>query len=294
MSRDSRPPEPPEHSSGAANTSDNSGTSGGEFSPAGTHAEGEGLDTPEFNEDALFELWRREEEYDGYEEGEEDEEFFHSSPPGNRRLLTLAVLVIAASGLLYKTYQPVADYFRWHSQEVRECGDPMQWIDAPDRIPELKAGDRCILQGTIANLNVYLLGSPDEPNALRPLDRLRGLSYLSRLIGTYRERKLFALHPAANEMLEQYKLRKQTLLGAELSLQGTLVDPDQPGPYLPLARDIRDRFRLAPEQSILLLDATDRFARYQWAFLSFALSCLIMLVVSIRFGAMIRALKRSS
>ena len=238
------------------------------------------IELPPFDDESLFDSWRSE-EFDRLE----------VTPPPRSRLFTLPLLLGASLFFFFFSKGPVEAYINWKSQPVQDCGSPERWREEPSSQPTLTPGMRCRLEGTIANLNVYILGQPEEPDAFKAIDRLKGLNYLSRLNGAYEEKKIFALHPADDQRLEDFKLRERSLFGARLTLEGTVVDPSAPGPYLTLERDLRDRFQLDPSQQLLLIDASDRFIRYRWAFIAFALSCLIALVALTRLGLFLRGMR---
>lgn len=166
----------------------------------------------------------------------------------------LLVLVLAGSVFMFIETWPRAEYL-FSAGEPADCGDisarPGLRQRAPDELPELGHDRFCKLRGVVQSLAILATGEPKEIGD--PYERQAGRKYYVKLDGD----KVFAVLDASRKDVVDYRARKGSLFGFEVTGAGRMINPDQEEGFKATARTLRLKFSIPDETTIHIFDTTD-------------------------------------
>ncbi len=137
-----------------------------------------------------------------------------------------------------------------------DCGDigarPDQRASDPSALPELPNGVYCTLHGIAADR--ARLGTGEAQETTDPYEKHRGRKFYLKLFGD----KVFAVIAADRKAVVDYRLKKMSLIGYEISGVGRMIDPDRDARFKATASTLRLKYSIATDTPIRIFDATDQ------------------------------------
>ena len=215
----------------------------------------------EVNADELFEQWAQQD-----------------SPrlEAQARHPVLLALVFCISCLLtYKTWPAMEALIS--ASEVSDCGAPLDRALARARgeqVRPFKHLERCELEGVVQHMSLFAIGAQESPDAPTEQERMRGVSFVTKLSGE----NVFVILPAQEEWVHAYRLKNGSLFGLEFKARGLMVHPSEEPVYQRLADQVRHNFYVSEGEDLWIFDVAYSPWDHKMPLLTFALSPLIALI----------------
>ena len=215
----------------------------------------------EVDADELFERWAREDA---------------PPPPARARHPALLAMVLLMSCFLtVKTWPAMEALLR--SGEAGDCGAPLDRALARARGEQVRPFqhlERCELTGVVQHMSLFAIGSQESPDAPTEQERMRGVSFVTKLSGE----SVFVILPAEQEWVHAYRLKNGSLFGLEFKARGLMVHPREEPVYQRLAEQVRHNFYVPEEEDLWIFDVSYSPWDHKMPLLTFALSPLIALI----------------
>jgi uncharacterized protein YbaP (TraB family) len=215
----------------------------------------------EVNADELFEQWARQDA---------------PRPMRPARHPALLAFVFAMSCFLsYKTWPAMEALIQ--SNDLTDCGAPLDRALARKRgepVRPFQHLERCELEGVVQHMSLFAIGHQESPDAPTEQERMRGVSFVTKLSGD----NIFVILPAQEEWVHAYRLKNGSLFGLEFKARGLMVQPREEPLYQRLAEQVRHNFYVPENEELWLFDVSYSPWDHKMPLLTFTLSPLIALI----------------